>query len=294
MKRIAVLGGTGMAGHVVVTHLSECGYDVHYTSRSAPESPRSKQINASDISSLSAWLEYVKPNVIINCMGMLISKSDARPDLAIMINSYIPRHLEHLYSNSGTKIIHLSTDCVFSGKRGGYHETDTPDGETVYDRTKALGEIVNDKDLTFRMSILGPDSNPNGTGLFNWFMRQTGDIKGFTKAIWNGVTTIELAQAIDSAIKQDLTGLYHLTPKEAIDKYNLILLFKKVFEKTNVTVEPYDGYVADKTLVNNRTDFNFSIKTYPQQVEEMQKWIKQHKSLYSHYLNSNVILHECI
>jgi len=283
MKRVAVLGGTGMAGHVVLTHLNKCGYDVYHTSRNVPNTQKSKPIDAVDTAVLCAWLDSIRPNVIINCMGILISESDARPDMAVLVNSYIPRHLAYLYAESSTKIIHLSTDCVFSGRRGGYIESDVPDGETVYDRTKALGEIINNKDLTFRMSIIGPDSKPSGTGLFNWFMKQNGSIRGFTKAKWNGVTTIELSRAIDSAIQQNLTGLYHLTPRETIDKYNLILLFKSTFGKSTVEVKPYDGFSADKTLINTRTDFDFSICAYPQQVKEMHSWVMEHKSLYEHY-----------
>jgi len=284
MKRVVVLGGTGMAGHVVVAYLAECGYDIFHTSKSAPFTEKSKPIDATDIDSLCAWLDSIKPDVIVNCMGMLINESDTRPDLSVLINAYIPRHLAHLYSKSDTKIIHLSTDCVFSGKRGGYLETDTPDGETVYDRTKALGEITNKKDLTFRMSIIGPDCNPNGTGLFNWFMKQTGTIRGFTKAMWNGVTTIELSRAIDMAIRQNLTGLYHLTPKEPIDKYSLLLLFNKVFQRPDIEIEPFSGFVADKTLINTREDFEFTIKPYLQQIADMRTWIKKYsEDFYSLY-----------
>ena len=280
MKRVAVLGGTGMAGHVAVAYLAECGYDVFYTSRSAPESKSSKPLDASDISSLRDWLGSLNPDVIVNCIGLLVSECEARPDMAIKLNAYLPRLLEHEYLNARTKIIHLSTDCVFSGKKGGYLETDVPDGETVYDRTKALGEIVNDKDLTFRMSIIGPDCDTYGIGLFNWFMKQKGTIRGYTKAIWNGVTTIELARAIDSAIRQDLKGLYHLTPKDVICKYDLLHLFKDVFGRTDIDIEPFDGFVVDKTLKNTRTDFNFEIRGYPMQISDMQKWIKKHKSFY--------------
>lgn len=283
MKRIAVLGGTGMAGHVATEYLKERGYDMYYMSRSAPDTPNSKAIDAADISSLRLWFDAIKPDVILNCIGLLIAESDKRPDKSVLLNAYLPRYLEHMYSDSSVKIIHLSTDCVFSGKRGGYLESDVPDGETVYDRTKALGEIVNAKDLTFRMSIIGPDCDKSGTGLFNWFMKQSGAIRGFTKAIWNGVTTIELARAIDEAIRQDLAGLYHLTPEEPIDKYNLLLLFRDVFGKRDIEVEPYDGYAADKTLVNTRTDFKFEIRPYRQQVEDMRDWINGHKSIYGHY-----------
>ncbi|MCL2577726.1 MAG: SDR family oxidoreductase [Defluviitaleaceae bacterium] len=281
--KIAVLGGTGMAGHVVITYLKECGHDVYFTSRRAPDAEKSKPIDATDVPGLCSWLDSVKPDVIVNCMGILQKEADARADIAILINGYIPRHLEHRFSNTNVKIIHLSTDCVFSGKKGGYLVTDVPDGETPYDRTKALGEISNEKDLTFRMSIIGPDCNENGTGLFNWFMKQQGEIKGFTKAFWNGVTTIELSKAIDAAINQNLSGIYHLVPKEGIDKYSLLLLFRDVFGKSDLIIETYDGFVVDKTLVNTRTDFNFSASPYAQQISEMKEWINSHKEFYPHY-----------
>ena len=195
----------------------------------------------------------------------------------------MPRYLEKKYQDTKTKIIHLSTDCVFSGNRGSYTETDIPDGETVYDRSKALGEIDNTKDLTFRMSIIGPDSNMHGVGLFNWFMGQQGKIRGFTKAMWTGITTTELARAVDAAIKQDLTGLYHLVPNEPIDKYSLLLLFKEAFNRTDIIIEPYEDFVVDKTLVNKRTDFDFNVRNYREQIKDMHDWVANHEKMYRHY-----------
>jgi len=283
MKRIAVPGGTGMAGNVAVTCLKELGYDVHYASLDAPDTSTSKSLDATDIPVLEAWLDAVKPDVVFNCLGVLIKACDERPDIAILLNSYIPRYLEQKYSGTAVKVIHLSTDCVFSGTRGGYREADIPDGNTVYDRSKILGEINNDKDLTFRMSIIGPDRNKNGVGLFNWFMGQRGTIRGFTKVLWTGVTTIELARAVDAAISQDLTGLYHLVPDEPIDKYSLLQLFKDTFRRTDIEIEPYDGFVVDKTLVNTRTDFSFKVCDYRQQINDMHDWITRHKAQYGHY-----------
>ncbi len=280
MKRVAVLGGTGMAGHVVATYLEEQGYDVFITSRSASTGLKSQPIDATDFPALEQWLRGVKPDVVVNCIGILQKQADAQPHLAIQINAYLPRWMENMFRNTDTRIIHLSTDCVFSGRRGGYAEKDDPDGNSIYDRSKALGEINNDKDLTFRMSIIGPDRNEQGTGLFHWFMGQTGEISGYSHAIWNGVTTIHLARAIDSAIQQNLTGLYHLVCKEPIDKYHLLQLFKKAFPKNNIHVIPFDGYVVDKSLVNTRTDFAFNVELYPKQVREMYDWIHAHRSLY--------------
>jgi len=283
MKRIAILGGTGMAGNVAVTYLSELGYDVFFMSLDAPDTGKSKALDATDFPALTKWLDTVVPDVVFNCLGTLVKDSEARPDIAILLNSYLPHFLEFKYRNTKTKIIHLSTDCVFSGSRSGYKETNVPDGETVYDRTKALGEIVNDKNLTFRMSIIGPDRNAKGIGLFNWFMSQSGIIRGYSKAMWTGLTTIELARAVDAAIKQDLTGLYHLVPDKSIDKYSLLILFKKIFGKVDVEIEAYDGFVTDKTLINTRTDFDFVVHDYPKQLEDMKDWIENHSELYKHY-----------
>ncbi len=280
MKRILVLGGTGMAGHVVSTYLEEKGYDVYITSKSAPVSQKSQPVDVTDFVALEKWISSVNPDVIVNCIGILQKQADDYPHLAILINSYLPHWLENAYRSTDTKIIHLSTDCVFSGRRGSYTENDEPDGATMYDRSKALGEINNNKDLTFRMSIIGPDRHDGGTGLLHWFMGQTGEINGYSQVYWNGVTTIHLADAIDEAIKQNLCGLYQLTPKEPINKYHLLLLFQDIFGKTDVQIKPFDGVILNKTLINTRLDFNFRIKTYEEQVRDMKDWVYNHKSLY--------------
>ena len=283
MKRVAVLGGTGMAGNAAVTYLEEQGYDVFFMALDAPDSNKSKAIDATDIKALTDWLDMIRPDVIFNCLGVLQKASDTRPDIAILLNTYLPHYLAQKYNGTKTKVIHLSTDCVFSGANGGYTEKDFCDGKTMYDRTKALGEIVNDKDLTFRMSIIGPDRNVNGIGLFNWFMSQSGVINGYINAIWTGVTTIELARAVDAAIKQDLTGLYHLVPDKSINKYNLLLLFKETFNRTDIEIDPDDGVITDKTLINTRTDFDFKVKSYAEQIKDMYEWVEKHSSLYEHY-----------
>jgi len=280
MIKIVILGGTGMAGHVVATFLEEQGYDVYTTSKSAENGVRSQSIDVTDFIGLKRWLTSIAPDVIINCIGVLQKQADAQPDMAVLLNAYLPQWLARTYWDTSVKIIHLSTDCVFSGKRGAYTEKDNPDGITIYDRSKALGEIVNDKDLTFRMSIIGPDRHEQGTGLFHWFMGQTGDINGYTNVIWSGITTIHLAEAIDAAIKQKLFGLYQLAPKEPIDKYHLLLLFQDVFRKNNVRIIPFEGISVNKALVNTRTDFSFEIKSYLIQVGEMKEWVQDHRLFY--------------
>lgn len=282
-KKVLVIGGAGMAGHVIATHLSEKTYEVSTISARNKVNKDTVLLDITDNDALMEYLNNHDFDVLVNCVGMLVKASEERKDLATYINSYFPHHLEKIYEGTSTRIIHLSTDCVFSGKNAPYYESSFTDGELFYDKSKALGEIVNEKDLTFRMSIIGPDMQKSGIGLFNWFIAQEGEIQGYTGSVWNGVTTIQLAKAIDQAIKQDLTGLYHLVPKGNVTKFDLLNLFKDVFEKNNLTIKPVEGVSHDKTLVNTRNDFNYSIPEYPEMIKEMKEWIITHPDLYPHY-----------
>lgn len=282
--RVVVLGSTGMAGHVVAQYLEERGYIVYRSSRSECNTQTSAAINVTDFAALDRWLDRISPDMVVNCIGLLQKACDERGDLAFLINAYLPHWLEWRYIKSSVKVVHLSTDCVFSGKTGGYREDALKDGNTMYDRSKAIGEVINGKDLTFRMSIIGPDIDPKGTGLFNWFMAQSGTIEGYSKAVWNGVTTVELARAVDAALEQGLTGLYHLVHPDPIDKCSLLEIFKKVFHRDQVSILRVDGLQVDKSLVNTRNDFRFQVKSYADQVADMYDWVRVHKKLYPHYL----------
>lgn len=283
MAKVLVLGAGGMAGHVISLHLREQGYDVDTLSAKNPLDDQTKLVDAMNKTALEQALKANDYDVVVNAIGILVKQSEDRKDLASYLNSYLPHQLEYFFRDTNTKVIHLSTDCVFSGKNAPYREDSPYDGEPFYDRSKALGEIKNDKDLTLRMSIIGPDMQPTGIGLFNWFYAQTGEILGFTNAIWSGITTIELAKGIDAAIKQNLTGLYHLVPSTNISKYNLVKTFVEVFNRDDITVKPDDKLALDKTLVNTRTDFDYTVPDYQTMITEMKEWIDTHKSLYEHY-----------
>lgn len=284
---ILVLGAGGMAGHVVSLFLRESGHDVDTLSAHNALDDNTQLIDVMDLGKLRAVLDAKKYDSVINCIGILVKQSGERKDLSTYLNSFLPHFLEQHYKDTQTKIIHLSTDCVFSGKNAPYEETDPYDGEIFYDRSKALGEIINDKDLTFRMSIIGPDMQQKGVGLFNWFYAQTGETLGFTKAIWNGITTIELARGINAALEQNLTGLYHLVPEHNISKYDLLRLFVTEFDRSDITVKPDNRLAVDKTLINTRTDFDFTVSDYPTMIREMRKWIEAHSNIYQHYKKEN-------
>lgn len=281
--RILVLGAGGMAGHVIATYLREQGEEVETLTAHHKLDESTYLIDVTNRDLLADFLNNHSYDSIINCIGILVKQSEDRKDLASYLNGYLPHFLEQFYKDSKTKIIHLSTDCVFSGKSAPYKEDSPYDGELFYDRSKALGEIINEKDLTFRQSIIGPDMQQNGIGLFNWFYQQTGELSGYTTAIWSGVTTIELAKGVHAALKQNLTGLYHLVPKENISKYNLLQLFKKVFGRDDISISPTTSVQLDKTLINTRADFDFSVADYETMIAEMRQWILDHKELYKHY-----------
>jgi len=171
----------------------------------------------------------------------------------------------------------------FSGKAGPYSENSFRDGETFYDRTKALGEVEDKKNLIFRNSIVGPDMKENGIGLFNWFMKQNDTINGYIKAIWTGVTTLTLAKAMERAVTENLAGIYNLVNNKSISKFDLLGLFNKYMRDDEILIKPSEAVNLNKSLINNRKDFSFVVPSYEQMVIEMKEWIYSHKELYPHY-----------
>ena len=281
--KFLVLGATGMAGHVITIYLYEQDHDV--TDFSKSPFPYCKNINgdAMDREFMISMLQNEEYDVVINCIGILNQACDKEPSKAVYLNSYLPHLISDTLKDKKTKLIHMSTDCVFSGKTGPYNEHSFRDGETFYARTKALGEIDDNKNLTFRNSIVGPDMKENGIGLFNWFMKQDGTINGYTKAIWTGVTTITLAKAMERAAMENLTGIYNLVNNQGISKFDLLDLFNKHVRDGKINILPSDTVKSNKSLINNRKDFSFNVPSYEEMIIEMKEWIYNHKKLYPHY-----------
>jgi dTDP-4-dehydrorhamnose reductase len=283
--KLLILGGTGMAGHTISIYFKEAGHDVTAFSRSKVDYCKNVNGDITDFENLKKLINEGQYDAIINAIGILNQDAEDHKSNAVLLNSYLPHFLSDTTKEMKTRVIHMSTDCVFSGKTGGYSETSFRDGETFYDRSKALGELENNKDLTFRNSIIGPDMSERGIGLFNWFMKQEGQINGFTKAIWTGVTTLTLAKAMEQALKENLTGLYNLVNNETISKYELLKLFNKYMKDGQIEIKPSDNLSLDKSLINNRIDFSFEVPSYETMVAEMKEWIDNHKDLYPHYFN---------
>jgi len=281
-QKIVVLGSQGMAGHIMAEVLDETGdYDVFGVARQSGKYVDTI-VDVTDFGALENYLTKIKPDYVINCVGALVSQSKNDLPAAILLNSYLPQFLSKLGNTLNFKLIHISTDCVFSGKDGGYTETSYRDGDDNYARTKALGEVVNDKDLTIRTSIIGPELKQNGTGLLDWFFKQEGTINGYTQAYWSGVTTLELAKATIAFLKQDITGLYQLCPEDKISKYDLLKLFAKVWDKT-IEIEPFENYKVDKSLVCTRNDFNYPTPEFEKMLLELKEWMDNHSKYYEHY-----------
>lgn len=279
-QRILILGANGMAGNIIMTYLEEKGYEVYKTTRENDEDSKNYYLDVlGDSKQLEKIVAEVNPTFVINCIGVLNNAAETNKPAAVMINSYFPHYVDSLSNKYNFKFIHISTDCVYDGKKGDYTENDLPDAASFYGRSKALGEVNNERNLTFRTSIVGPDINEKGIGLFNWFMKQNGEIKGYSNVIWTGVTTLELAKSIEKAFSLNINGLYHLVNNEKIGKYDLLLLFKKYMDKDITIIEDKDN-VSKKTLVRTRTDFNLNLPSYEQMVAEMAEWIYNHPEKY--------------
>ena len=283
-KKVLLFGATGMAGHIAYYYLQSTEryelINVVYRTKLVKDSI---VVDVTDKNAVTKLVEEVRPDLIINCIGVLIKGSKEHSDNAIFINAYFPHLLKKLSDKIGAKLIHISTDCVFSGKRGNYTESDFRDADDIYGRSKALGEIINDKDLTIRTSIIGPELKTNGEGLFHWFMHQTGQVNGFKTAIWGGVTTLELAKAIDNAIVQEQTGLIQLSNGIGITKYDLLNLFKKIWHRSNVNILPYDGNKIDKSIAKS-DKFAYEVPGYEVMLLEQYEWMRKNDKLYSQYL----------
>lgn len=278
-KTILVLGGDGMAGNMLKTYLEEKGHDVFATSRRKTEGKAVHFDVLENYREMGDILPRITPDFVVNCIGVLNQSAEENKAGAVLVNSFLPHYLDSLAEKHNFKLIHVSTDCVFSGKSGNYSETDFPDAASFYGRTKSLGELNNGRSVTFRTSIVGPDINEKGVGLFNWFMKQSGEIKGFSNVVWTGVTTVELAKCIEKSFDMDITGLYNLVNNKKVNKYELLLLFKKYTGK-NMEIKEDGSYKSDKSLVNNRKDFDFDIPGYEGQIKEMCGWINGHKEKY--------------
>lgn len=281
--KILVLGSGGMAGHVIYNYLIKHKYNCIGIARRSVPHQGNIVLDVSNFLKVEQFIKNEDPQVVINAVGILINESNLSPSNAILINSYLPHFLSDICRKCNSKLIHLSTDCVFSGKEGGYQEDSFRDADDIYGRSKALGEIVNEKDLTIRTSIIGPELKENGEGLFHWFMTTTGTIKGFKNIYWSGVTTFELARAIEAALKQGTSGLIHLTNNKKISKYDLLTLIKMIWHRSDIDIIMDDKVIKDKSLITATHRLDWLVPDYEEMLVLMKDEIKDNQA-YSKYM----------
>lgn len=279
-----IIGASGMAGHMISIFLSENGHDVTgYCRRTINYIPSVKG-DVQDTDLLKKVLLDGDYDIIVNAAGVLNHFAEQNKAQAVFVNSYLPYYLSFVTRNSHTRIIHLSTDCVFSGRSGGYDEYSFPDGESFYDRTKSLGELKDDKNVTLRNSVVGPDINENGIGLLNWFMIQKDKVDGYTQVKWTGLTSLELAKIIELISVKSCSGLYNMVPLDYISKYQLLMLFNQHIRKDKIQISKSATPVCNKVLIRTRYDFGYVVPSYESMIKELADWMREHKNLYPHYV----------
>ena len=284
-EKIVILGGSGMLGHIMALVLDEY-YDVTCILRKRSRIlPKSIILDFENLKEVIDKIHQINPIAVINTLGVLISESEINPKIAIKINSLLPIVISRSLSDSKIKFIQISSDCIFNGSNGPYDDTSIPDSLNFYGLTKYIGEIQNDKDLTIRTSIIGPDINLTGVGLFNWFMNEKDSIKGYKNVMWNGVTTLQLSEFINYAVNENLTGIIHLSSPNAISKHDLLVLINKNFRNESVDIRESYELKSNKILRPSLGSSLYNIPSYDQMLYEMKRWILNHPKMYSHYMD---------
>ena len=256
--KVLVLGASGMLGNAVLRVMHKAPQmEAFGAMRSGagrahfPDIPDDRLLtglNAEDPDSLFEVFARVRPDIVVNCVGLI--KQDARADdplVVLPLNALLPHRLSRLCALSGARLVHVSTDCVFRGAKGGYLETDAPDAEDLYGRSKLLGEVSEPHAITLRTSIIGHERG-SSRSLIGWFLAQQGSVRGFTRAIFSGLPTVELARVMRDVVlpRPDLSGLYHVAAAP-ISKHDLLALVAQTYGK-DIVIEPDDQVRIDRSL----------------------------------------------
>lgn len=259
--KILILGANGMLGHSLFSNLLSYEHDVYGTVRAKENfylQRYGKKIfynidfKNEKLKSIDNILQDIQPDYVINCVGVIKQKKESTENIKqnIYINSYLPHLLYDISHKNNSKFIHFSTDCVFSGKKGGYIESDSPDARDSYGLTKYLGEVTNKNSITIRTSIIGHELE-SSLSLLEWFLSQTDSIKGFSNAVFSGLPTCYVAKILDEYILgKNIFGLYHLSV-DPIDKYTLLSLVSKIYDKKINIIKDY-SFKIDRSLCSKK------------------------------------------
>jgi dTDP-4-dehydrorhamnose reductase len=256
--KILVLGASGMLGNAMLRVLAEAdAHDVYATARSgavrrhfAPTLAERiiASVDVENADALARLFDEVRPQAVINCIGLVKQLAAAADPLqALPINALLPHRLARLCGLVGARLVHVSTDCVFDGSKGNYRESDPSDAEDLYGKSKYLGEVAYPHTITLRTSIIGRELD-GAHGLVGWFLAQNGKVRGYTKAVFSGLPTVELSRIVRDVVlpRPELSGLYHVAAAP-IAKYELLRLVAAAYGKA-IEIEPDDRVVIDRSL----------------------------------------------
>lgn len=279
--KIVILGGSGMLGHKLWQTLAS-RFETYATLRRElgsysklalfDESRALTGVSVEDFETVEHAIQAVGPDVVINCVGIVKQQHAAQDPIAtIDINALFPHRLARLCAAARTRLVHLSTDCVFSGSNGNYSESDKPDADDLYGRTKLLGEVAGENCLTLRTSMIGRELQ-GSYGLLEWFLSQRGTtVRGFKRAVFSGFTTEALAVIIGEIIARhpELSGVRHVA-SEPINKFDLLSLIKQVF-KLDIEIEPNESFICDRSLNGERFRQATGLvsPTWPEMIDRM-------------------------
>lgn len=283
-KRVLVLGATGMLGNAVFRFFGQSpDFQVFGSVRSGsslrflPEDLHSQVTMGVDVGNfdqLTGLFAKVKPDIVINCVGLIKQLAESDDPLeAIPINALLPHRLAQLCQIAGGRLVHMSTDCVFSGAKGMYVETDSADSKDLYGRSKYLGEVDQPHAITLRTSIIGHELN-SAHSLVGWFLSQKGCVTGFNRAIFSGLPTVEIARIIRDHVVPypELHGLYHVSA-EPINKFNLLKLIAEEYER-KIDIHPDDKLIINRSLDSTRfqSATGYKIKPWPELIRNMREF----------------------
>lgn len=282
--KVLVLGAAGMLGNAVLRLFAQSAeYEVLASARSTsalrllPEELSDRVICGVDVEhsdSLTSLFAKARPDVVINCIGLVKQLAEADDPLAaIPINALLPHRLARLCDVAGARLVHMSTDCVFSGAKGMYTEADTSNAKDLYGCSKYLGEVDCPHAITLRTSIIGHELS-GAHSLVEWFLAQQGGVKGFRRAIFSGLPTVELARVIRDHVlpHPELHGLYHVSA-EPINKFDLLTLIAKAYDKT-IDITPDDKLAIDRSLDSSRfrRATGYQPQPWPELVRQMREF----------------------
>ena len=260
--RILILGGDGMLGHQLLKSWGNA-HDVHVTLRKKLAAYQafglfhtgnsSPGIDACHIESVAAVLKAFQPEAVVNAVGIVKQRAESHDAiLSLEINALLPHRLSEVCGEMGARLIHISTDCVFSGSKGKYTEDDPEDASDLYGRSKLLGEVTGPHAITLRTSIIGQELSRK-SGLIEWFLQQQGTIKGYDQAIYSGFTTLEMARIIEKILvgHPKLSGLWHVA-SQPISKYKLLNNLSSALGRNDIKIERDTTFVCDRSLNGSR------------------------------------------